>query len=58
MSNFGEKSCKGDLDIEGCVENDKSKILQIQDSDSDDVSQSFYVDYYRKVESLSNILTF
>ena len=26
MSNFGEKSCKGDLDIEGCVENDKSKI--------------------------------
>ena len=58
MSNFPQKTCKGDLDIEGCVENDKRKILQIQDSDSDDISQSFYADYHRKVKSLSNILTF
>ena len=51
MSNFIEQSkiCKGDPDIEGCIENDKSKILQIQNSDSDAFSQSFYVDYFRKV---------
>ena len=60
MSNVALKTkiCKGELDIEGCVENDKSKILRIEDSDSEDVSQSFYVDYFRKVKSLSNILTF
>ena len=38
------KVCKGDLDIEGCVKDDKSKILTTDPSD-----HSFYVDWYRKV---------
>ena len=42
---MNSKVCKGDLDIAGCIENDKSKILN-----TDRSNQSYYADFWRKVE--------
>ena len=39
------KVCKGNLDIESCIQDDKRKILL----ETDPSNQSFYVDSYRKV---------
>ena len=47
------KVCRGTLDIEGCIENDKSKILE-----TDPSSQSVYVDFYRKVYRDEYFLTY